>query len=207
AAVTENDELSSTVKPFAHTQSGVADFFPFFGGHLRAEKGIIANFHLNRSSDFSDDVHSFLLVFSEERVEKAGVADVVAQFAALKENVNGFPKRVVKNFDEFLVDERVLRGGLREIRAFVAWERKCHCAPLPRRVQCGPDFRIAFGWTETHNDVVWLQQGFDPRLESARQIESRKGALANDHRMHELHGDMLRVRGVRSAPKRQKPAA
>ena len=46
-----------------------------------------------------DDVECFLFFFAEKRIEKAGIAHVVAEFAVLEEDVHRFPKRVVENFD------------------------------------------------------------------------------------------------------------
>ena len=40
-----------------------------------------------------------------------------------------------------------------------------------------------------------------------RKIERGQSAFADDHRMHEFNGDVLRVRGVRTTPKSEQPAA
>ena len=52
-----------------------------------------------------------VFVLPQERIEKAGGAGVLAQFAVLQEHVHGFPQRVIKNLDRFLMDEGVVGDG------------------------------------------------------------------------------------------------
>ena len=47
-----------------------------------------------------DDIAGVLLRLPEKRIEKSGIADVVAQFAMLEEDVHRLPQRVVQNLDQ-----------------------------------------------------------------------------------------------------------
>ena len=166
-----------------------------------AQQRVVLRFHADGSSDLRDDVERFLFVFAEEWVEKAGLANVMAQFAVFEEDVHGLPERVVENFDEFLMNEGIVRGGIAEIGAAGAWQRERHRVALLCRVQSGPDFGVAFGRTEAHDDVVRLHERFQPRFESERKIQRRQRAFSDNHRMDEFDGDVLGVCGVGAAAK------
>ena len=83
--------------------AGSDDFLRFFFCYLRAQKGIITHLHSNGRGNLGDNIKRFLLVFAEKRVQESGFANVMAQFAVFEKNVNGFPKRVIQDFDQFLV--------------------------------------------------------------------------------------------------------
>jgi hypothetical protein len=148
-----------------------------------------------------------LFIFTEEWVEKAGFAYVMAQLAMFEEDVHGFPERVVENLDQFLMNKGVVRRGITEIGAASSGQCKRHGVTLACRVQNGPDFGIALWRAESHGDVVRLYERSQPRLEGKREIERRQRAFSNDDRMHEFDGDVLRIRGVRATAKSEEPAA
>jgi len=92
-----------------------------------AQNGIVAHFHPDGISDLCDNIEGGLLLFAEERIEKAGFADVMAQFAMLEKDVHRFPERVVKDFDQFLMHEGIFNAGLQAIGATHARQSECHC--------------------------------------------------------------------------------
>ncbi len=51
------------------------------------------------------------------------------------------------------------------------------------------------------------QSASQPRTKGERKIQRRQRAFADDHRMHEFDGHVLRIGGVRTASERQQPAA
>ena len=76
-----------------------------------------------------------------------------------------------------------------------AWpgQSEGHCSANMRRIERGPNFRIAFGRTETHHNIFRAEDGVKPRLHESGEIECGKGAFAYDHRMDEFDGYMLRI--------------
>ena len=60
-----------------------------------------------------------------------------------------------------------------EIRALDARQSEGHRVTLARRVERCPDFGVAFGRTEAHDDVVGLHERFQPRFKRERKIERR----------------------------------
>ena len=60
---------------------------------------------------------------------------------------------------------------------------------------------------QTHHDVVGSDDRFEPRPELHGQIERRKSSLANDHRMDEFDGHMLRVGGISAVAESEQAAA
>ena len=124
-----------------------------------------------------------------------------------EEHVYGFPKRVVEDLDHFLVDERILRGGVRTRRSpSVPATRTSWRRARVRHIQRGPHFRIALGRAEAHHDVFGARMASSHGRKASGQVQSRQRALADDHRMHKFDRDVLCVGGVRAAPKRQQTA-
>ena len=111
----------------------------------------------------------------------------MAQFAMLEEDMHGLPQRVVQDLDHLLVHERILRGGIERVRAFHAGKSERHRVLQVGQLQRRPDFRIAFGRAESHDDVFGMKNGFEPGTEQDRQIQCGKRALAHDHGMNEFH--------------------
>lgn len=115
----------------------------------------------------------------------------------LEKNVHRFPQRVVKNFDQLLMLERMGKRG----------EGEGHGAALPRPCECGLNFGIAFGRAESHHHVAGAKDRFEPGAKRARQIERGKRTLADDDRVHELYRDVLRIGRVRTAAEGEQAAA
>ena len=83
-----------------------------------------------------------------------------------------------------------------------------HRAARLRGLQSSPDLGIAFRRPEAHDDIFGPKNRIEPGLHQQGEIERRKRALADDHRMHEFHRDVLRIGSVWAAPKgEQAPAA
>ena len=95
--------------------------------------------------------------------------------------------------------------GIERVRAFHAGKSERHGILQVRQLQRGPDFGIAFGRTESHDDIFGMKNGFEPGTEQDRQIQRGKRALADDYGMNEFHGDVLRIGGVRPAPEGEQP--
>jgi hypothetical protein len=72
---------------------------------------------------------------------------------------------VVKHLDDFLVDERVVRGGRAVVVAFGAWQGYSQGAGGARIAERCPHFGVAFGRAETHHDIFGAQDGLEPRAE------------------------------------------
>ena len=117
----------------------VADLFGLFARHLRAQLARRpATFIRMEAATSRDDVGCFLLFLAEKWIEKAGVADIVAQFAMLEEDVHSLPERVIENLDHLLVDERIVRGGIAAVGAAAPGRAKVIARALACRVAARP---------------------------------------------------------------------
>src|SRR5215212_6960854 len=63
------------------------------------------------------------------------------------------------------------------------------------------------GEREAHHHVLGLQHHGQATLELRAEVEGWQRPLANDHRVHELHRDVLRVGGRRTVPEGQEPSS
>ena len=75
--------------------------------------------------------------------------------------------------------------------------------PAERR----PDFGIALGRPEPHDDVGGLKYGFEPRPKQDRKVERRQSALAHNHGMNEFYRYVLGIGGIGAAPEGQQAAS
>src|SRR5271169_5398282 len=117
-----------------------------------------------------------------------------------KENVHCFPENVIKGFYDLLMNERVWRGCIHCIGAFDAGQGEGHGVLTVSLLERGPNFGIAFGRTESHDDVFGTKDGFKPRPKQNRQIQRGQGALAYDHRMNKFDRHVLRIGRIRPTP-------
>jgi hypothetical protein len=140
-----------------------------------------------------------LLFLSKERVEKTRFANVMAEFPVLEEQVHGLPQNVVEDLDQFLMKKRIFGSRDHAIRAFDARKSEGHGVAEMGLLKCRPDFGIPFGWTKAHDDVFGTEDGLNPRMEQNRKIERRQSALAYDHGMYELDGNVLGICDIGTA--------
>ena len=75
------------------------------------------------------------------------------QLAALKVDMHRLPQCVIQNFDDLLVDERIVSGGFDRVRPCRAGQSEGHGAFVRRLLQRSDNFRIALRRTEAHHDV------------------------------------------------------
>ena len=78
-------------------------------------------------------------------------------------------------------------------------------SPLPRRPDRPLDGPVGLGKREAHHHVLGPQHDGQATFEVGAEVERGQGALADDHRVHELHRDVLRVGSRRTVPERQEP--
>src|SRR4029077_16934137 len=102
---------------------------------------------------------------------------------------------------------RIVRRGSDRVRAFESRQGEGHSPATPRGFERRPDFRIAFRGAESHNEISGSEYRIEPGTKLDGQIERRQGTFANDDGVNEFDRDVLRVGGVRSAPKCEQPAA
>src|SRR5271165_2990342 len=91
----------------------VSDLLGLLIRQSSSQQGVVMHFHLDRRGHLLEDGGRFLLLVPEKWVEEFGLADILAEFAMLEEDMHGFPERVVENLDQFLVNEGIARGGLK----------------------------------------------------------------------------------------------
>src|SRR6202012_6155760 len=81
AAISENDQLAATTNALGNRGSGVANLLRLFLGHLRAQPGVVCNFHADRIGYLRRSVRGQRLLAAQKRIEKFGLAYIVPQFA------------------------------------------------------------------------------------------------------------------------------
>ena len=206
-AVAKENQFTAALELFLDRGNGRENLLGFLSGNLLAEGRVVVHFHFNGSRDFGDDVAGRLFFFAEKRVQEAGFADLVAQFAMFEEDVHRFPERVIEDFDDLLVDEGVFRDRGRGVRAFEAGQGKGHGSALVGRAECRPNLEIPVGRTEAHDDIVRVKKNIEPGSEFERKIQGRKGTFAHDDRVYKFHGDVLSVGRVRTSSEGEQAAA
>ena len=143
----------------------------------------------HRARDVGDDrVEVAARLLLEERIEETGRARAGRRAPqVVEEDVHELPEHVVERLDELLAHERVVATAVE--------------APLAPP----PDASPAAGSNEITASRGPAQQR---AARPARQRERRQGALADDHRVDELHRDVARVRPrLRRPADREQPAA
>ena len=201
-------EFAAALQALMNGQRCAAYLLGFLARHLAAQFGVVVHLHQNRARDLSQQVGGSLLFGAQKGIEESRIAHLVTQFTMLEEDVHRLPQRVVQDLDHFLVHERILRRGIERVRTLHARESERHRILQVGQLQRGPDFRIAFGRTESHHDIFGMKYGLEPGTEQNRQIQCRKRALADDYGMNEFHRNVLRVGGIGPAPEgKQAPSA
>src|SRR5580704_1873157 len=131
----------------------------------------------------------------------------MAEFAMLEENMHCLPQRVIENLGHLLMHEWIFRSCICRVRTLEARKRERHRALKLRLLKRGPHFGVSFGRTESHDAIFAAKNRLQPWPKLNREIESRQGALANDHGMNKFHRHMLRVRSIGTTSESQKPAS
>src|ERR1700733_15304638 len=108
----------------------------------------------------------------------------------LQKDVHGLPKCVIENFDQLLMDERVLSCRLECIGPAWAGQRKGHRSACISRLQSCAYLRIAFRWAEAHHNVFRTKNDLEPRAHERRKIKRGQSPFANDDGVHEFNGNM-----------------
>src|ERR1700722_12269179 len=107
--------------------------------------------------------------------------------------MHGLPKGVIENFDQLLMDERVLSCRLERIRPAMAGQREGHRSACMSGLQSRPYLRIAFRRTEAHPNIFRTKNDLQPRANERRKVERRESPFADDDRVHEFNGNMLGI--------------
>ena len=130
----------------------------------------------------------------------------MAKLPMLEEDVHGFPQRVIQNLEQFLVHEGIVGDRRRRVPTASARKRKGHRAAPGSTVERGQNIRIALGRPEPHDHVVRVQAAVEPGAIVDRHVQRGERALADDHRMHELDGNVLRVGRIWAATEGEQTA-
>jgi hypothetical protein len=83
----------------------------------------------------------------------------------LEEDMHRLPERVIEDFDDLLVDERISRRHVHRVRGANAGEREGHRAATIRDVECRCDRRVAARRPEAHHHVFGSDERGGPELE------------------------------------------
>ena len=201
--------LPPRAQPFVNRQRGVADLFGLFARHLaRAAWRHRCTFIWMEAATSANKSPVSCFSLAQKGIQKCGLANVVAQFAVLEEDVNSLPQRVIQDFNHLLMHEWILRSGIRAHRSrSMPGRAKVMAFRNVRPVKCRPDFGVAFRRAESHDDVFGMKNGFQPGPEQDRKIERGQRALAHDDGMNKFHRNVLRVGGIRPAPEGEQAAS
>jgi hypothetical protein len=207
ATVAERQDRAATRQPAADRARRLRDRVALLSCHALPQRRIVGRLCPDRGCHLAKGLVTGLLLAPEKRVEEAGFAHVVAQLAALEEDVHRLPQRVIQDFQNLLVDEGMVDRRADGIGAAGPRQRKRHRAACACGVERGFHLGIARWRAEAHHDVFGPHHHVETAAERHRQVERRQRALADDHRVHELHGHVLRVGGAGAATEREQPAA
>ena len=176
-----------------------ADLLGLLPRHLRAQHRIILHLHSDRSCDFGDQIASVLFLLAKEWIEKSGIADIMAQFAMFQKDMHTFPKRVIKDLDDLLMNERILREGLYGIGTLPLLEERRSARSLIGKLESGSNFIVSLWRPKSHHDIFGMKNRFEPGPELERNIKRWKRPLSDDHGMNKFNRDMLSISGVGAA--------
>ncbi len=208
-AVAEREQLASVLEAGAQILGRAHQHVAIVGERLCAQRADIACLQQGRARDVLDDGLELALALGQERVQEARGAGVVhlagvsarEQAAVLEEDVHELPEHVIERLHELLAHVRVgarrlelplraeLREGDRQASARTRErDRASHFAGILARLD------------EHHHDVLLAgdRDELGRRLSAGlRQRDRGQRTLADDHRVHELHGDVTRIRARR----------
>src|SRR4051812_6007300 len=220
AAVAEGQQPPAGVEGRAQVGRRGAERLEAVAQRLLAQRSDLVGLHRRGGRDVAQDGVEVVLLLAQERIEKAGSPDVVhallgaalEQAAVLEEDVHELPEHVVGRLGQLLAHEGV--GARRFELALGAERREGHreAAALARQRHGLPELWAVGRLAEGDDDVAGLGDQVElaeHRAGLAGQPDGRQRALAHDDRVHELDGDVTRVRapGGRRADRHQPAVA
>jgi len=201
------NQLSAALQTLIDGARGASDAIGAFPGNTHPQFRVVPRLHQNGSGHLGEHVLRFLFLFPQEGIEKFRFARFMTEFTVLEENMHRLPERVIQDFNQFLMNEGIVRGRFQRERTLPAGQSKGHCVPHPGPGQRRFNLGIALGRAEAHHDVLGPKNCLQPRAKAEREIERGKGPFTGDDGMNELHGNMLRIGGAGTAPEGQQASA
>ena len=208
AAVAEGQQPPAGVEGGAQVGRRGAQGLEAVAERLLAQGADLVGLHRRRGGDVAQDRVEVVLLLAQEGIEEARRADVVhallgaalEQAAMLEEDVHELPEHVVGRLGQLLAHEGV---GARRLELPLGAERAKATVRQPRSRASATrlrELRAVGRLAEGDDDVVGLGDEVElaqHRAGLAGQPEGRQRALAHDDRVHELDGDVARVRARR----------
>jgi hypothetical protein len=203
--VPECQEAPARVEVVPQRRSGPRQRLAVLGQRLRTELAHLLGLREHRAAHVLRHGLEVVLLLGKERIEKARRARVVhlarlaplEQAAVIEEHVDQLPQHVVESLHQLLANRGVGHGRLELPLGTGRFEGERQAAALAGDAQRGDGLAPILAGAERNNDVVGFGNQLQLRREGATLAGERnrgQGALADDHRVHELHGDVPRVR-------------
>ena len=154
AAIAEGDELPAPLQSFDDGDCYIGEGRSLRFSGRRPQAVHLLHLLEHRALHFFHDLFQRLLSFAEERIEKRGVAHVVALFAVLEVDVDRLPEHVVEDLEDLLNHERVAVWWRERVLSRLARQAERQRPPLPCRTQRTLDRVVGLGEREAHHHVV-----------------------------------------------------
>ncbi len=132
----------------------------------------------------------------------------MALLAVLEVHVHRLPEHVVEDLEDLLGDERIVVRRGERVLSRLPRQGERQRAPLPRRPRApAPPPRPRPGNAKPITMSSGRSNDRQTRLEVRAQVQRRQRPLADDHRVHELHRDVLGVGGGGPSTEGEEPPA
>src|SRR5580704_9943022 len=124
-----------------------------------------------------------------------------------QKHMYALPQRMVKNFNNFLMNERIRRECFNRVGALHTGKGECQGISSVGKPKSGMDLIVALRRAESHDDVFGIKYGFQPGPEKHGKIQRRKRALSDNYGMNKFDGDVLGIGRVGTASKGEQAAS
>src|SRR3984885_9459535 len=124
-----------------------------------------------------------------------------------QKHMYALPQRMVKNFNNFLMNERIRRECFNRVGALHTGKGEGQGISSVGKPQSGTDLIVALRRPESHDDVFGTKYRFQPGPEKHGKIQRGKGALSDNYGMNKFDGDVLGIGCVGTASKGEQAAS
>src|ERR1700729_2842450 len=124
-----------------------------------------------------------------------------------QKHMYALPQRMVKNLNNFLMNERIRRESFHRVGAFQTGKGEGQGISSVGEPKSGTDLIVALRRAESHDDVFGTKYRFQPGPEKQGKIQRGKRALSDNYGMNKFDGDVLGIGRVGTASKGKQTAS
>ncbi len=197
ASVAKRKDTATPRKPRADRCNSLAKRTELLGCDAPSELVGVARLSENRSGNVRDESLRIVRRFTQERIEKADVADALVMRNVFEKDVHRLVHRVAHQLEELLMNVDVVDGcgdlkiGLQRCRRAGPCDRKC--AAMARGHKRAFQLGIALGRSECDCHVARSCDRRDKGVRCGADVERGKRTLSYQNGMNEFDRKMHRV--------------